>query len=242
MKTPATIFTNNSEAAHKVAELIASPQLTARPHNRFEPEFSEWYLYPKEKDSWPAYHRSKFSIKTLQSRDNTKRMFAGYYVEKGYEVKDPEDLGIKKKYQMQPDWAWHNFKENVRTSKFDDAMRTIIKRNSCPILISIDIHEYNNPPAIDVNRPAIYDNAQFQISSDNLNTETEIKGKRELKLLNTCSNLKQIEETISKMDLRFFWMNIIIGISIQYDSTYEEGWGAKDLWNRALEPWESLIK
>ena len=58
--------------------------------------------------------------------------------------------------------------------------------------------------------------------------------------LNTCVNIREVGELLRGMeDLRFFWVNLSIGITLSYGEEAPGAWGAAEVWDNALNPWET---
>ncbi|MBC7261697.1 MAG: hypothetical protein H5T63_06755 [Chloroflexi bacterium] len=56
--------------------------------------------------------------------------------------------------------------------------------------------------------------------------------------MKTCANLPDLARRLETMkDLDFFWLNLMIGIRLQYGTATTGDWGAPEIWHHALQPW-----
>lgn len=244
MVTPYTAFANNYVAAHAVAQHIAPHRFSLRPYNRFLPDFTEWWFFTSGRaDSWPAYRFSKLFIQTFRpASEEGPRMYAGFYVEKGYDPVLAGMHGVKRTYIMHADWYWHQFLSLASQARYEQSIQETKRRADCPIWISIDIQGFNRPPELDAERPPFDDIVQFTVVSEGANLHLERPGGKMLKQLNTCEDLPALATRIASMeDLRFFWVNFQIGILLKYGQNDPRTWGAAELWHNALEPWDSWV-
>jgi hypothetical protein len=150
--------------------------------------------------------------------------------------------GVKRTFIMHPDWYWHEFLDLASMAKYDQSIREIYRRSDCPIWISIDIQEFNRPPELDAERPPFYDIVQFTVRTKDLKLQLERPGAKTLTQLNTSQMLHDVALRLRDMeDLRFFWVNMQIGIVLGYGEDAHGAWGAGELWEHALDPWDSWV-
>lgn len=244
MVTPDTRFLNNYIAAHRVAEHVAPHRFSLRPYNRFMPDFTEWWFFTAGRTgSWPAYRFSKLFIQTFRPiSDGGPLMYAGFYVEKGYDPELATLHGMKSTYIMRSDWYWHEFLDRASMARYDQSIREVQQRSGCPVWISIDIQEFNRPPELDAERPPFHDIVQFTVLSAGLDLHIELPARTTLMRLNACDDIPAVAQCLRTMaDLRFFWVNFQIGILLKYGQDAPGAWGAAELWHNALDPWDSWV-
>ena len=125
-------------------------------------------------------------------------MYAGFYVEKGFDSVLSTMSGVKRPHIMQPDWYWHEFLDHARATRYDESMREVLKRSRCPLWLSIDTQEFNKPPELDTERSPFYDMVQFTVHSEDLRLKIERTGKKTLMQLNTCVNIREVGELLEE--------------------------------------------
>lgn len=244
MEAPNSSFLNNDIAAHRVSEHISPHRFSIRPYNRFLPDFTEWWFFSaRGADSWPAYRLSKLFIQTFRPSSKAGlQMYIGFYVEKGLDSDLSTMPEVKRKFIMQSDWYWHEFLDLASTGKYDRSLKEMCRRSGCPIWLSIDIQEFNRPPELDTERPPFYDILQFTVRTENLKLQLERPGMKTLKKLNSTETLQELAQRLRTIkDLRFFWVNMQIGLILGYGEDALGAWGAEELWQKALDPWESWV-
>jgi len=106
-------FGTAQSLAHAVSE-IASLKLTPRPHNRFAPDDTIWWLVPSSE--WPAHKFGKFFFESRKERlpdRSPDSIYFGLYVEKGL---SPVVGSIyPRTWIMDGDWFWAEFLEKLQS-------------------------------------------------------------------------------------------------------------------------------
>jgi hypothetical protein len=242
MSCPVAKFKNNNLAAHSVLEHLTRhrsvpEQFWGRPFNQYSPDFSRWWLVPDA--SWPAYKRGKLSFR--QCPWNNRAMYVGYYAEKGFDKSIAKVSGVNPNLVLQPDWHWRKFIQNAFDGELDSAAKEVIRRSACPILLLVEVYGVNSIPKPGAQEKAD-ESARFEMNSADGGYETVAPGHDTLRSLNGCTTAKDIAAHLEKQDLRFFWVDLHIGITIPYVSGNEVGtWGASDIWHNALAPWTRWV-
>jgi len=61
--------------------------------------------------------------------------------------------------------------------------------------------------------------------------------------LNNCTNLSELAQRLERLaELDYFWVNLTIGIRLQYGTSVSGSWGAAEIWQNALEPWNPWVR
>jgi hypothetical protein len=240
-----TIFESNDQVAHTISDYLAPQKFSLRPYNRFLPEFTEWWLYtPRLKESWPAYRYSKlfFHKHLFFEQSPSESLYTGFYVEKGFDETLSSLPGVKQNHIMQPDWDWYKFLLSAKSGDVGIPIREVLSRTQCTVLISVDAQEFNKPPEPDTERPPTFDLVEFEIHSQDLKFASKQESEKSLANLNSCRDMQELGLRLSSMEnLRFFWVNVLIGIQLEYGGTETGSWGAHEIWSNALEPWSDWV-
>jgi hypothetical protein len=240
-----TIFKNNERVAHAISDYLAPHKFSLRPYNRFLPEFTEWWLYtPRLKESWPAYRFNKLFFQKNSSFEgrSSELLYTGFYVEKGFDEVLSNLPGVKRNHIMHSDWDWYRFLLAAKSGDLVNPLREVLLRTECPVLISVDAQEFNKPPEPDTERPPAFDVVQFEIHSDDLQFVLKQESKKSLIELNTCRDMQELALRMGLMEnLRFFWVNVLIGIQLEYSGTAPDSWCAHEIWSNVLEPWSDRV-
>jgi len=247
MPVPTVRFENNDKAAHAIShyldEMHPSPQRFAlRPFNRFSTEFTEWWFIPN-KTEWPAYRYSKLFVHKFQAQPEEARWFyAGFYVEKGLGKKLAGMPDVKQNEIMQDNWYWHNFIRHAKSGEIDNALQEVLTRSQCPVVVSLNVYEFNHVPKPDTERRDPHDWIEFVVHYPNSAFQTARAGTEILRELNTVANLSQLAQRLETLNgLDYFWLNLLIGTRLQYGTFTSGTWGAAEIWHNALEPWNSWV-
>lgn len=247
MPVPRIRFGNNDKAAHAVLHYLDNlrPSLqrfALRPYNRFLPDFTEWWLIPQS--DWPAYRYSKlFFHRFQQSATKSKWFYTGFYVEKGLgkQLTGMADVNIR--HIMQDDWYWYDFVRHTKGGEMDSAVREVLLRSQQPVVVSIDAYEFNCVPEPDTDRQLPHDWIVFTVHSEKIDFQITRPSSETLIELNGCANLRELGQCLEGLkDLDYFWLNLLIGIRLQYGAETSGTWGAAEIWHNALEPWNPWIR
>lgn len=162
MSAPQIQFENNDKAAHAISrhldELHPSPQRFAlRPYNRFSTEFTEWWFVPNRTD-WPAYRYSKLFVHKFQPLSEApKEFYTGFYVEKGLGKQLLGMAEVKQTNVMQDNWYWYEFVRHAKSGEMDTAIQEVFARSQRPVVVSLNVYEFNRVPELDTERQKPHD-------------------------------------------------------------------------------------
>jgi len=233
MAEPIVVFETNQQVAHKVLEYQeklrpSPPHFTLRPYQYQGPENTEWWFIPST--DWPAYHHSKLCVH--QYDPSPEMLLVGFYVEHGY---GGRLKGLtKQNLIMEPDWYWLRFLRHARDGDFDPTMRETLARSRCPLTVWLDAQA---PERGDV------DKIEFTIRTPKLCFEVEGPTGEILSSLRECGDLRSLAGHLAELGdtLQWYWLNLVIGIKLRYGNLQTGTWRARDIWQKALEPWEQWI-
>lgn len=242
MIIPRTKYRNNQLAVQAVEAYLKSVKseavnLTMRPFNRFRLEFTEWLFYFG--NYWPAYSRSKLYI---LKDDKTEMMSLGFYIERGFGPEVLEVYPEKHKQVMQQDWQWHHFIKEIKTGTFVSTIPKIMEQTGLPLTIDLTLYQINQMPDVDSNKVEPWDESVFVIDDASL---TMHQVKEAMKDLTPLNHVESISDLVLKADrikgINWFWLNLYIGVHVQYGDNDTGEWGARELWTNALEPWMPFV-
>lgn len=244
---PQVKFENNYKAAHAISqhldELRPSPQRFAlHPYNRFSTEFTEWWFIPN-KTEWPAYRYSKLFVHRFQPpSEGAAQLYTGYYVEKGLGKQLIGMPEVKQTIIMQDNWRWYEFIHQAKTEEMDATIQEVLTRSQCPVVISLNVYEFNRVPELDTERQKPHDWVEFIVHTGNV-FELAQAGVEILAPLNTCANLRDLAQRLETLKgLEYFWLDLLIGIRLEYGTLTNGTWGAAEIWHTALAPWNSWVR
>lgn len=238
-------FENNDQAAHAISHYLdrsqGVPAFSLRPYNRFTPEFTEWWFFPKGA-TWPGYGYTKLFVHSSQQPPDTRRWFyAGLYVEKGLGVALAGMPGVKRTHIMAPDWHWHNFVPAAKAGKLMSPIREVLERSRYPVVVSVSVHEFNKVPEPDTERNRPHDFVDFLVSDQTGGLTVAQSGKRTLASLNSCRTVSEVAGRLEALDgLDYFWLDFLVGIRLPYGGA-RGTWGAAEIWQKVLDPWCSWV-
>lgn len=224
MSIPRVKFANNDEAAHAIRAYLRDcdtplyEKFALRPYNRFATDFTEWWLIPGK--AWPAYYHSKLFVHRFQPLgEEDKRFYTGFYVEKGLGKQLAGMPEVNRAHIMQDDWYWHQFIRHAKAGDMSRAIAEVLQRSQRPVLVLLNSYEFNHAPQPDEERHAPHDWVEFAIRSPSGDFQLAHRATRTLVPLNTCANLPDLAQRLEIMkDLDFFWLDLMIGIRLQYGS------------------------
>lgn len=244
MTKPRTIFRNNKEAAKSIHNFLGVEWLSVRPFNRFNDEFTEWWIFrPHKGKAWPAYPYPKFFFHSYQTsvRENPL-FFTGFYIEHGFGSKIASLPVIKPKQVMKPDWQWQPALEMGVTDQFRGPMEITMRRTERPLILSLTTYEFNHPPRLNEERPPYDDRIEFIQIQPGYPLEPLKMAKSTLGTLNGCDTVKAIcRGLLTNEKLDFFWVDFLIGTELSYGIQAEGNWTSGEVWENCLEPWSDLV-
>lgn len=239
-----TIFQNNSKAAHAVSRLAGEAgakarSLTTRPFNRFDTAFTEWWMIPST--DWPAYKYGKLCFWRYPNAADGL-MYVGYYVEKGFHPDASGMPEVNPKEIMQRDWFWRTFEIEVRSIAFLEASNRISQVAGIFPRVLIQANEFNKVPKEDQPRGEPGDVIEFELGSTGENLKLVNSARSTLAELNDCYSLNSMMDSLTHLDLRFHWIDLIVGLPFRYGVEIGGSWNAARLWQDALQPWLPWVR
>jgi hypothetical protein len=98
------------------------------------------------------------------------------------------------------------------------------------------------PPEPDTERQPFNDLLRFTVRSQDLDFHLERDGHYTLVGLNSCKNLQELAQLlIATGALGFFWIDLLIGIKLEYGHQSWGSWGAREIWWNAMRPWANWV-
>lgn len=246
ISAPRIAYDSNEKAAHAVSHYLNGlrPYLrrfVLRPYNRFLPQFTEWWLVPS--NEWPAYRHSKLFFHRFQAAQGEGWFYTGFYVEKGLGKQLAGLPDVKKTHIMHKDWYWHSFVCQSKAEEMDSAVREVLLRSGRPVIISMDVYEFNRVPEPDTERLPSYDLIEFVVQPQDGKFRLGRPGSEMLAQLNSCASLSELAQRLEELKgLEYFWANLVIGIRLRYGTDEDGSWQAAEIWHKALEPWSSWVR
>lgn len=244
MAEPTTVFENNHQAAHAVLEHLDhlhpdGHRFTLRPFQRWKPRPTHRWFVPST--DWPAYRYSKLFIR--RPRDRLDFLYTGYRVERGM---GQQVLSVEPKFDrkliMQPTWAWFDFVQNAKAGLLDEPIGEVLQRSRCPVVLSMDLWEFNRAPTEEQDPGAPDDYLEFTVASPDLQFESAVEGRKILRELNHTGCLTELAERFNSWDeLDWYWIDLFIGIRMKYGTEQTGTWRARQFWHNALEPWAEWV-
>jgi len=225
-----TRFATTRVAASSVADLLKDKRrkLTLRPWNRFEPDYTTWWIVPGT--AWPAYRYGKFVFTTVG-----ELISCGLYVEKGLGA---STMGMyKPSLVMDADWQWHQFIRDIESGKVMEATNMIGMQ---PFLtLSSDIVRGEFDPLAPKS-----DELVFRIADGKLE---KVQERIDVGCLTPFANLESLEKLPGKLaemkNLNWAWIDLVLGTQLKLPIEGVELTDAIDGWDLVsdlfsyLEPW-----
>lgn len=238
MVFPISKFENNAAAARGVLDFLdlsrGTPQeFHARPFNHYEPKFSRWWLIPST--DWPACRHSKLSIR----KSPEQQMYVGFYTEKGLDGSLASMPGVDAALILQNDWYWHEFLTAAERGDFDEVIETLMQQSACSARLLVEIYAFNHVPTPEnAVRPDESQQLVREPSASHFEVADASSVLTTLATLGSCRSIRDVAVWLKEQSaLRFFWIDLHIGIQLAYGSETSGTWGAKEMWEKALAPW-----
>jgi len=237
---PKIAYGDNDEAAHEVLEYVQalpSPprRFTPRPYNRFSPQFTDWWLIRGRE--WPAYPYSKLFFRRLR-----KDLYCGFYVEKGIGEQVAGVLGVKKTHCMGRSWYWHDFLRHAQAGRADAPIQTMRLNSGLPVVLHMDAYAANQVPEPDTEQQREPDQLEFEIQPGDGQLRVIHHQGVTLASLGVCIRLSVLAQALeANTELAFFWLDLYIGVRLEYGTRTQGSWDAAAIWHRVLEPWDSWV-
>ena len=240
-------FPNNWTAARAVREFAEAssaqvPPLTLVPYGFMDPDFAPWWLVPGPHPTLPAYRHGKLEFYRPKHGTGAGAAFVGFYVEKAFPPAVGKALGLAQSEIMDDGWCWHAVIASARERALDPIVATVAAATELPVIIDVSVGEVNAPPKSETEMRR-GDSVSFQAVGSQGTLQLEEAARGVLEPLNTCESVAALAEALSGgLDLRFYWVNLRIGVRLHYLSPGGSGWDAGEVWNRAMAPWLPWLK
>jgi hypothetical protein len=240
LKIPLCTFQSVRQASGEVSKQPDASHYACRPFNQFDSDFTEWWLVPSAE--WPACHHGKlFLWRTPEYSCMSNRLYAGYYIEHGFDGAAAE-FAKDKKQVMQKNWYWHEFVRIARKGDFDEIAPKVAALSDSFLWCLIKVTEVNHAPRFDEERGLPKDKMEFAIDGAGRFTIKQ-PARNVLTSFNESESIADLSEIFfNSKDLDYYWIDFLMGVLLGYGSQQKSAWGAEEVWNRALEPWISYVR
>lgn len=138
---------------------------------------------------------------------------------------------------IQDNWYWQSFLEEVNGESLISATMAIQESADSHVRMLLHAHEFNRVPKEDEPRNFPSDCLEFKIQENSTRLRLIYAAENIISPLNNVVDTGELVDTISKLDLRFRWIDWIIGVPFEYGEDSDISWGAGQLWNYMLSPW-----
>lgn len=244
MRLQTAAYPNNARTAHAVYAFLEEGNLpektlTLRPFNRFDPAYTEWWMIPSS--GWPAYRYGKLCFWRYPN-DSDGLMYVGYYVEKGLDSSMSGMPELNKAWIMSKDWYWHSFVDELASGRFEAIAKTVAKSCKQPVRLLFQVNEFNKVPKEDEPRSKPSDALIFDLGEGENTLSVVEPAVSVLSKLNEEMSPADLAANLSALDLRFHWLDLVIGVRFRYGNKSESTSAARDLWSLAMAPWMPLVK
>ncbi|MBN1247616.1 MAG: hypothetical protein JXC32_08145 [Anaerolineae bacterium] len=161
-------------------------------------------------------------------------MYTGLYVEKG---RDPELAGVVKAAEvLRSNWYWFQFLEEAGCDALSDPIKTILKRSGCRVHVMVGLLSFGGG----------YQTVEFEIRTPTVTFDKTEGSAGTLEGLLKSEDLPDLVKRIKGLSddvvFRRGWVNVTTGIRARYGSAEANGWGAREIWHDALEPWMPWVR
>jgi len=144
---------------------------------------------------------------------------------------------------MRDAWYRRELIKQAASGALDKVAHVVCEKAQTDKRFLIEIYHFKNLPAHDTQRSGPTDTVEFSVSFRSPQWRLLQPSVGILSKLNDADGVSDLAQRISNMkDLDFHWVDLTIGVRLRYGEGYQKGWGAADIWERALQPWLSLIR
>lgn len=166
----------------------------------------------------------------------------GFYTEKGLDKVLAGMPQVNPTLIMQDHWYWHRFLLQAKQGLLDSATEEVMSRSGCPAWLLIEVYEFNRVPTPGAAQdPDEWVALRKEAIGQGYKVERE--GWKILTRLNDCATVREVAASLEAQDdLRFFWVDLHIGIRLSYGSETTGTWGASEIWQNALAPWTPWVE
>jgi len=215
-------------------------EVVARPWNRYDPVNSPWYLVPSP--DWPAFQRAKGQFQTF---DGGRTLYCGSYIEQGLECRD---AGYPARSLLADDWDWHRFTRELSTGAVGRAAAEVSERTGCVVRVCLGAGYASVPePGKALFGASPWDMLWFTLAGGDLVPDPATGDLRHLGSLGCRQQLASLPGAVASVEgIAWLWVDAYLGVELEMvpltpgRSQPVGAWGARDLWERTLEPWYLL--
>lgn len=144
---------------------------------------------------------------------------------------------------MQDNWYWFRFLRYMENGDFDDAIRRVQEYSQSPVHLGMEAYPFNKVPDPDKERPSSQDSLDFLVSTPNIKLEIFKPAKGVLSEFKECSDLRALAEKLNfSADVHYFWIDLHLGVYLQYGTKETGHWESRQIWRNSLEPWIEWIE
>ena len=253
MDIPTVPYTDNRQAARAILNHILGltppvRHLRLQPLDALRPSATLWWLTPVA--GWTTHAHSRLFLRRTPGMGQARQpdlMSAGFCLDRGLgrqlggpQLGNPDtpDL-VEPNLTMQPSWFWYRFRNDVLGKVLDAPMRTVLTRSDLPLEVELALHYAAAAPRPDYRGTPPADRLAYAILDERLVLHPTVLGRDELAPLNEAATMQDLMMRIEGVEnLAWYWISVFIGIRIAYGAPDAgAGWQARDLWQRALDPW-----
>jgi hypothetical protein len=243
-KTDALIYENNYKIAHALEACsghlgLDFDRYTLRPYNQFKPSNTTWWLVPSTE--WPAYRFGKFFVRRY---GDDRAPMIGYYVEHGLTPQLRGLPGLRPKFIMDHRWYWHDFMDQMKDGSLDDPYRQTHSRAGLPVVVRLESFAFNRVPDYDHPEENVPDDV-LEFGLDRLNPTLRMMCSADAVLspMRDCDSFSELARRLTSLnDLEYYWIDLYIGVRLDYGTPETGSWDAAQTWNRILEPWKAFVR
>ena len=189
----------------------------------------------------PAYRHGKGFISQLKVGPGAGRAYAGFYVEKGFAQAEAKALQLPVVQLMDSTWCWHSVMASGRAGELDQPIELMRAASQAPAIVTVAVGEPNrSSDQRGASGPA--DEVVYEAGVAGA-LQLESGGRGVLAALDTSATLRDLFARIAALDaLRFYWIDFIVGVRLEYGTPGPGAWGGAELWQRAMAPWAKWLK
>jgi hypothetical protein len=137
---------------------------------------------------------------------------------------------------MNSQWAWHDFAAKARDGAADSTVVEMAARSRRPVIIRVDAWEFNHVPKLDEDRPTADHWSELIVVDGSV--QPAVVGGRVLRPLAGSRSLAEMVTNLEQIDgIDYYWIDLGILVALQRSENRSGDWGAVEIWDNALEPW-----
>ncbi|MBI4456681.1 MAG: hypothetical protein HY644_12375 [Acidobacteria bacterium] len=152
--------------------------------------------------------------------------------------------GVDTALILQNDWYWHEFLTAAQRGDFDEVIETLMRQSACSAHLLVEIYAFNHVPTPE---NTVGPDESQQLVREPSGSHFEVAGTSSVSTtLGTLGSSRSIRDVAvwlkERPELRFFWIDLHIGIQLAYGSETSGTWGAREMWEKALAPWLRWVR